>query len=108
MDTELARTFLTVIAAGNFLNVATRLFVTQLTVSARVAALEAQLGCSLFVRNKAGTTLPPAGHSFQAYATTLVRTVERARHDMGVVMGFRASVTIGELFGLWDDRHHTE
>lgn len=103
MDTELARTFLTVIAAGNFRNAASRLFVTQSTVSARIAALEEQLGCSLFVRNKAGTALTPAGRSFQPYATTLVRTVERARHDIGVAMGFRASVTIGGRFGLWDD-----
>ncbi|MNF40777.1 HTH-type transcriptional regulator GltR [compost metagenome] len=103
MDTELARTFLTVIAAGNFRNAASRLFVTQSTVSARIATLEEQLGCSLFVRNKAGTTLTPEGRSFQPYATTLVRTMERARHDIGVAMGFRASVTIGGRFGLWDD-----
>ena len=103
MDTELARTFLAVIAAGNFRNAASRLFVTQSTVSARIAALEEQLGCSLFVRNKAGTALTSAGRSFQPYATTLVRTVERARHDIGVAMGFRASVTIGGRFGLWDD-----
>ena len=37
MDTELARTFLTVIAAGNFRNAASRLFVTQSTVSARIS-----------------------------------------------------------------------
>ncbi|MBO3274071.1 LysR family transcriptional regulator [Pseudomonas schmalbachii] len=103
MDTELARTFLTVIAAGNFRNAASRLFVTQSTVSARIAALEEQLGCSLFVRNKAGTTLTPAGLSFHPFATTLVRTVERARQDIGVALGFRASVTIGGRFGLWDD-----
>ncbi|NBA95484.1 LysR family transcriptional regulator [Pseudomonas sp. R5(2019)] len=103
MDTELARTFLTVIAAGNFRNAASRLFVTQSTVSARIAALEEQLGCSLFVRNKAGTALTPAGRSFQPYATTLVRTVERARDDIGVALGFRASVTLGGRFGLWDD-----
>ncbi|MDT4832253.1 HTH-type transcriptional regulator HdfR [compost metagenome] len=103
MDTELARTFLTVIAAGNFRNAASRLFVTQSTVSARIAALEEQLGCSLFVRNKAGTTLTPAGRSFHPFATTLVRTVERARQDIGVALGFRASVTIGGRFGLWDD-----
>lgn len=103
MDTELARTFLTVIAAGNFRNAASRLFVTQSTVSARIAALEEQLGCSLFVRNKAGTALTPAGRTFQPYATTLVRTVERARQDIGVALGFRASVTIGGRFGLWDD-----
>tara|TARA_R110001592_G_scaffold38609_1_gene127234 strand:- start:74577 stop:75428 length:852 start_codon:yes stop_codon:yes gene_type:complete len=103
MDTELARTFLAVVAAGNFSHASSRLFVTQSTVSARIATLEEQLGCRLFVRNKAGTTLTAAGHRFQNYATTLVRTVERARQDIGVVRGFRASVTIAARFGLWED-----
>ncbi|MCB1683903.1 MAG: LysR family transcriptional regulator [Pseudomonadales bacterium] len=103
MDTELARTFLSVVAAGNFSQASSRLFITQSTVSARIATLEAQLGCRLFVRNKAGTSLTPAGHRFQAYAITLVRTVERARQDIGVVRGFRGSVTIGGRFGLWED-----
>ena len=61
MDTELARTFLTVIDAGNFIGAADRLHVTQSTVSARIHSLEEQLGCKLFVRNKAGTALTPAG-----------------------------------------------
>lgn len=103
MDTELARTFLTVVAAGNFSHAASRLFITQSTVSARIATLEEQLGCQLFVRNKAGTSLTPAGCHFQSYATTLVRTVERARQEIGVVRGFRSSVTIGGRFGLWEE-----
>ena len=54
MDTELARTFLAVVSAGNFISAADRLHVTQSTVSARIHALEEQLGCTLFVRNKGG------------------------------------------------------
>ncbi|MEQ8860886.1 MAG: LysR family transcriptional regulator [Pseudomonadales bacterium] len=102
MDTELARTFLTVVAAGNFSAAAGRLFVTQSTVSARIATLEDQLGCRLFVRNKGGTTLTAEGRWFQAHATTLVRTVERVRQEVGVARGFAASVTIGGRFGLWE------
>ena len=102
MDTELARTFLTVLAAGNFVNAAQRLNVTQSTVSARIQTLEEQLGCRLFVRNKAGTTLTPAGRQFQKHAGALVRTVEQARHDVGVPRGFRAAITVGGRFGLWE------
>src|SRR3546814_1007926 len=83
MDTELARTFLTIVAAGSFVGAAERLYVTQSTVSARIHALEEHLGCTLFVRNKGGTTLTPAGRQFEKHAFTLVRTVERARHDVG-------------------------
>lgn len=102
MDTELARTFLTVVAAGNFINAAERLHVTQSTVSARIHSLEEQLGCTLFVRNKAGTTLTPAGAQFQKHASTLVRTVEQARQDVGIPRGFKAAITVGGRFGLWD------
>lgn len=102
MDTELARTFLTVVAAGNFISAADRLHVTQSTVSARIRTLEDQLRCRLFVRNKAGTTLTPAGRQFQKHASTLVRTAELARRDVGVPSGFRASLTIGARIGLWE------
>jgi DNA-binding transcriptional LysR family regulator len=102
LDTEFARTFLTVIAAGNFIGAAERLHVTQSTVSARIRALEVQLGCKLFVRNKAGTTLTPAGRQFQRHAGALVRTVQQARHDVGVPLGFRAAITVGGRFGLWE------
>ena len=57
MDTELARTFLTVITSGSLISAAERLHVSQSTVSTRIHTLEDQLGCTLFVRNKAGTTL---------------------------------------------------
>lgn len=102
MDTELARTFLTVVAAGNFISAAERLHVTQSTVSARIHTLEEQLGCTLFVRNKAGTTLTAAGRQFQNHASTLVRTVEQARHDVGIPRGFRAALNVGGRFGLWE------
>lgn len=102
MDTELARTFLSVVAAGNFVKAAEKLFVTQSTVSARIQSLEQQLGCRLFERNKAGTTLTPAGRQFQKHAAALLRTVERARQDVGIAQGFRASLTIGARIGVWE------
>ena len=102
MDTELARTFLSVVAAGSFVKAAERLFVTQSTVSARIQALEEHLRCQLFFRNKDGTTLTPAGRQFQKHAISLLRTVEQARQDVGVPHGFRASLTIGGRIGIWD------
>jgi DNA-binding transcriptional LysR family regulator len=102
MDTELARTFLSVVAAGNFVKAAERLFVTQSTVSARIQSLEQQLGCQLFVRNKAGAVLTAAGRQFQRHATTLMRVVAQARQDVGVPHGYRASLTIGARIGIWE------
>ena len=103
MDIALARTFLKVIDAGNFVNAAEQLFITQAAVSRRIKALEEYLGCTLFVRNKAGTVLTPAGRRFQKHAVKLVQALEQARHDVGVTHPYRSSLTVGGRFGLWDD-----
>ena len=103
MDTELARTFLAVVSAGSFVDAAARLHVTQSTVSARIQRLEEELGAELFVRNKAGTVLTPAGRQFQRHAAILTRTVEQARQEIGVANGFRATLTVGGRIGLWED-----
>ncbi len=103
MDTELARTFLVVIATGSFVEAAQRLHVTQSTVSTRIQRLEETLGAELFVRNKSGTTLTAAGRQFQKHAALLTRTVEQARQEIGVISGYRATITIGGRIGLWED-----
>ncbi len=103
MDTELARTFLRVVDAGSFAAAAQHLHVTQAAVSRRIQALEEQLGCRLFVRNRAGAVLTQSGQQFQRYAALLVRTLEQARQDVGVPRGYRASLAIGGRFALWED-----
>ncbi|PDT89271.1 LysR family transcriptional regulator [Bradyrhizobium sp. Y36] len=103
MDTELARTFLTVVATGNFITAAERLHVSQSTVSTRIRSLEELLGCTLFVRNKAGAALTAAGRQFQRHASTLVRTVEQARHDVGIPKGFSGALVVGGRIGLWEE-----
>jgi len=103
MDTELARTFLAVVAAGNFVSAADQLHVSQSTISTRIHTLESYLGCILFVRNKAGTTLTSAGRQFQRHASMLVRTVEQARHDIGIPKGFSGTLAVGGRIGLWEE-----
>jgi DNA-binding transcriptional LysR family regulator len=103
MDTELARTFLAVVASGSFVAASQKLHVTQSTVSMRIQRLEEALGAELFVRNQAGTTLTPAGRQFQRYAALLTRTVQQARQEIGIVGGYRATLTVGGRIGLWED-----
>ena len=103
MDTELARTFLVVVATGSFVDAAHKLHITQSTVSARIQRLEEFLGAELFTRNKSGTTLTAAGRQFQRHAASLTRIVEQARQEIGVVSGFRATLSIGGRIGLWED-----
>jgi LysR family transcriptional regulator, flagellar master operon regulator len=102
MEIDQARTFLAIAAHGSFLEAARRLHLTQSTVSARIQALEADLGAKLFVRNRAGAALTPAGRRFLQHAKTLVLTVEQARHDVGLPSRYRASIRVGGRIALWD------
>jgi len=102
MDMNQVKTFLAVIANGSFLEAATRLHVTQSTVSSRIQALEAFLGASLFIRNRSGATLTPAGRRFVHHAKTFVLTLDQARHDVGLPSRYRASITIGARIALWE------
>jgi DNA-binding transcriptional LysR family regulator len=102
MDINQAQTFLTIAAHGSFLEAARRLHLTQSTVSARIQTLEADLGAKLFVRNRAGASLTPAGRRFLQHAKTLVLTVEQARHDVGLPSRYRASIRVGGRIALWD------
>jgi DNA-binding transcriptional LysR family regulator len=101
MDIELARTFLEIVSTHSFIRAAERLNVSQTTVSARVKTLEEQLGRTLFVRNKSGASLTPAGEQFLRYAPTFVQLWERARHQVAVPTGHRAMLAIGGELSLW-------
>jgi LysR family transcriptional regulator, flagellar master operon regulator len=101
MDIELARTFVEIVSTGSFIKAAERLHVAQTTVSARVRLLEQQLGRPLFVRNKAGATLTPAGEQFLRFAPTFVQLWQRARQQVAVPEGHRALLTVGSEVSLW-------
>ena len=75
--------------------------VGQTTVSARIRTLEQQLGRPLFVRNKGGASLTPAGEQFLRYAPTFVQLWQRARHQVAVPPGHRAVLTVGSEVSLW-------
>lgn len=101
MDLELVRTFLEVASAGSFVAAAQRLHVTQAAVSARLQTLEAELDQRLFVRNKAGARLTPAGRAFLPYATQLTQVWEQARLKVSAQAGQQSVLSIGGEFSLW-------
>jgi DNA-binding transcriptional LysR family regulator len=100
MDVQLARTFLTIIAEGNFGAAATSLYVTQSAVSLRVKRLEELLGHRLFERTKSGVTLTPAGRQFERFAISMVRVWQEARHQVAVPDGYKQTVIIGGQYSL--------
>lgn len=101
MDISLARTFLEIVSSRSFVQAAERLHVTQTAVSARVKTLEELLGRQLFVRNRAGASLTPAGEQFVRHAQTFVQVWERARHQVAVPEGRQALIAVGCETSLW-------
>jgi len=100
VDTDQIRTFLAVAANGSFLEAASRLHITQSTVSARIRNLEAYLGAKLFVRNRGGVVLTLAGRRFLRHAKSLIITIEQARYDLGLPSRFSGSITVGARIAL--------
>jgi DNA-binding transcriptional LysR family regulator len=66
-----------------------------------VRLLEQQLGRPLFVRNKGGATLTPAGEQFLRFAPTFIQLWQRARQQVAVPEGHRAVLTVGSEISLW-------
>ncbi len=102
MDIEQSRTFLAITAQGSFQEAARQLHVTQSTVSARMQRLEDELGARLFVRNRSGASLTPAGRRFLQHAKRLVLTAEQARHEVGLPGRYSATIRIGGRIALWE------
>ncbi len=102
MDMNQVQTFLAVTANGSFIEAASRLHVTQSTVSCRIQALEDYLGATLFIRNRSGATLTYAGKRFVHHAKAFVLTLNQARHDVGLPSRYRASITVGARIALWE------
>lgn len=101
MDINLARTFLQVAANGSFILTAQRMHLTQTAVSARIRTLEELLGRRLFVRNKAGARLTPAGEQFMRHAHAMVQVWERARRQIALPAGWEEGISLGTELSLW-------
>lgn len=102
MDINQARTFLEIAHTGSFIAAAERLHITQTAVSARIRALENLLGRRLFIRNKAGARLTPAGERLVRHAMTMTQVWERARQQVALPAGRRNGISIGGEASLWD------
>lgn len=102
MDIDRARTFLEIVHSGSFLNAADRLHVTQTTVSARIRTLEEELGRQLFIRNRNGAQLTPAGREFERFAQSFVQIWERARQQLSIPPGRTSVVALGGELSLWN------
>lgn len=85
--------FLEVARLGSVSRAAGALFVTQPTLTARLHALEREMGDELFVRTRTGMRLTDAGRAFLPYAERAVRTLRDGRRAIEEV----GSATAGQL-----------
>lgn len=79
MNLRFLDTFLVIARLGSFRSAATELGLTQAAISGRVAALEADLGQSLFERTSRESRLTPAGQMVLHYAKHLLNTESALR-----------------------------
>ena len=79
MQPDAIETFLDLAETRSFHRTADRLGLTQSTVSARIASLEATLGTRLFVRSRAGTELTTEGLKFAPHARALRHAWSQAK-----------------------------
>ncbi len=101
MNLVAVKTFLAVVQTGNLNKAAELINVTQSTVTARLDALDNELGQTLLVRSRKGAQLTKAGFAFQRYAEVLVRTWEQGRKAVGLPSGFSGMVSLACHPELW-------
>ncbi|MEM5528253.1 LysR family transcriptional regulator [Gammaproteobacteria bacterium AS21] len=102
MDYISAKTFLAICQSKTFSGAAIELNVTQTTVTARIKALERELQCALFVRNKSGAALTKHGEQFTSYAMQIVQTWHAAKRDLPLPDSSKTSLAIGVDLTLWN------
>ncbi len=93
LDAARLQAFVAVAREGGFSRAAARLGKSQSTVSGAVAALEADLGQALFVRDGRTTHLTDAGRALRGHAEAILGEMARARAQIEAIAGLAA----GEL-----------
>ncbi|MEM7335823.1 MAG: LysR family transcriptional regulator [Chloroflexota bacterium] len=93
--------FLAVVREGSFTNAATRLNLTQPSLSARIQHLEQSLGGELFHRDKRPVQLTPIGELFVGYAERAVGVLEAGHEAVrSARLGMAGRVTVCSPFSL--------
>jgi LysR family transcriptional regulator, cell division regulator len=97
MDISDLKIFETVARCGGINRAATELHTVQSNVTARIKALETDIGCALFDRHSRGVSLTPAGRRLLPYAKQAVRLLSDARRAARDDGAPRGALAIGSL-----------
>ena len=80
MNTDQLKSFIAVVEYRSFHQAARALFLSQPSVTARIKALEQELGVALFKKQGRKTTLTDEGQAFLSYAERVLSLLDDARH----------------------------
>ena len=97
-------TFVKVARLGSFHAAAQQLHATQPAISARINALETELGTQLFIRDKSGTRLSPRGIQLLPYAEKLLAISQEMKQQVAEENPQKGTLRIGiadTLAHLW-------
>ncbi|MEO0751762.1 MAG: LysR family transcriptional regulator [Pseudomonadota bacterium] len=101
MNLTALQTFLAIVDTGSLVRASQALHVTQSTVTARLKALEDELGQQLLNRQKSGATLTPAGTRLLSYARIMTGLWRQAKYATGLPEGLASVCTFGCDRELW-------
>ncbi len=101
MNITALQTFLAIVDTGSLVRASQTLHVTQSTVTARLKALEDEIGQQLLNRQKSGTTLTPAGTRLLRYARIMTGLWRQARYETSLPAGLASVCTFGCDRELW-------
>ena len=86
---------------GSLVRASERLHISQSTVTARLKALENELGQSLLQRNKSGIQLTAAGYKFKRYAGVMLDLWRQARQETSLPDSVEIVCNLGCHIDLW-------
>lgn len=95
MEMDLLHTFVELEDSGTMSLTARRLYITQATVSARIAQLEEIVGARLFFRSKRGTRLTPQGKLLSPTARAILQSWREAKTKLGSITPNRPRLRVG-------------
>ena len=101
MNIAAIQTFLAIVETGSLARAASKLNVTQSTVTTRLKTLEATLGQKLINRSKTGASTTSAGLRLQRYAEAIAGSWRQARLEVAAPTGSRKFRNIAVHNDLW-------